>query len=199
MALSPLDKNTQDLDSDTDHIDRKAQKIADSERVAVVNTLAGLGLITIAYGLYLHALDRAYQVPKSVRYFCTDSKGKFQAWPIAARITIDGLQHPIPSTGDNFLDAEIAAALKKLSGMMLTSRKLTRPFEDHWPTEAELFLLKNPDNPLADVDFKLGWAGGGMQMGSCNFGDLRAMTQSGRELKKYDVDLPNWVKAKKQR
>src|SRR5699024_6912256 len=146
------------------------REIGDHERVAVVNTLAGLGLITIAYGLYLHALARAYQVPKNVRYFCTDSKGAFHAWPIAARITIASLQHPIPSTGDNFLVAEIAAALKKLSGMMLTSRKLTAPFEDHWPTEAELFLLKNPDQPLADVDFKLGWAGGGMRLGSCDFG-----------------------------
>ena len=175
------------------------REIGDHESTAVVNTLEGVGVRTILDGLYLHALELEYQIPEGVKYFCTDIKGRFQAWPIAARITIDGLQHPIPSTGDNFLDAEIAAALKKLSGTMLVSKKLTAPFEEHWQVQSELFLLKNPDQPLADVDFKLGWAGGGMQRGSCNFGDLRAMTQVGRELKKYDVDLPSWVGAKKQR
>ena len=175
------------------------REIGDHESTAVVNTLEGVGVRTILDGLYLHALNLPYQVPEGVRYFCTDNKGKFQAWPIAARITIDGLQHPIPSTGDNFLDAEIAAALKKLSGMMLKSKKLTAPFEDHWPDEAELFLLKDPDSPLPDVDFELGWAGGGMRLGSCDFGDLRAMTQSGRPLTDYKTDLPGWVDAEKQR
>lgn len=88
------------------------QEIGDHESTAVVNTLEGVGGRTIPVGLYLHALDLEYQVPEGVRYFCTDSKGRFQAWPIAARITIDGLQYPIPTTGDQFLDAEIAAALK---------------------------------------------------------------------------------------
>lgn len=174
--------------------------IGDHERVAVVNTRKDVGVITVKYGLYLHLLELEYQIPEGVKYFCTDIKGRFQAWPIAARITIAGLQHPIPSTGDWFLDVEIAVALKKLSGQKLDSGKYRAPFEEHWQAPAELILLKDPDKPLVDVDFKLGWEpGGGRTLGSCAFGDLRALTQSGQKLKKYDLDLPSWVGAKKQR
>ena len=176
------------------------REIGDHESTAVVNTLEGVGVRTILDGLYLHALELEYQIPEGVKYFCTDIKGRFQAWPIAARITIDGLQHPIPSTGDWFLDVEIAVALKKLSGQKLDSGKYRAPFEEHWQAPAELILLKDPDSPLPDIDFELGWEpGGGRTLGSCDFGDLRALTQSGRKLKDYYGDLPGWVGAKKQR
>src|SRR5699024_781968 len=138
MTLSPLDKNTQNLGLDTDDADPKAQKIDDSERVAMVNTRKDVGVITVKLGLYLHLLTLPYQIPEGVRYFCTDIKGRFRVWPIAARITIKGLQHPIPTTGDRFLDAEIAAALKNLSGTILGSGKSRAPFEEHWQRPSEL-------------------------------------------------------------
>src|SRR5699024_7727086 len=137
------------------------REIGDHERVAVVNTRKDVGVITVKRGLYLHLLDLEYQIPEGVKYFCTDIKGRFQAWPIAARITIKGLQHPIPSTGDWFLDVEIAVALKKLSGQELDSGKCRAPFEEHWQAPSELSLLKDPDNPLPDIDFELGWEPGG--------------------------------------
>ena len=132
MTLSPLDKNPQALGSDTDGVARKTLKIDDSERVAVVNTRQEVGVITVKLGLYLHLLTLTFQIPEGVRYFCTDIAGRFRVWPIAARITIKGLQHPIPSAGDQFLDAEIAAALKNLTGTILGSGKSRAPFEEHW-------------------------------------------------------------------
>ena len=174
--------------------------IGDHERVAVVNTRKDVGVITVKRGLYLHLLELEYQIPEGVKYFCTDIEGRFRVWPIAARITIKGLQHPIPSTGDWLLDVEIAVALKKLSGQNLDSGKYRAPFEEHWQRPSELILLKDPDNPLPDIDFELGWEpGGGRSLGSCDFGDLRALTQSGRKLTDYKKDLPGWVGAKKQR
>lgn len=192
MTLSSLGEMIQDLDLDVDELHRETQKILDSRRVAMPNTRHKVGIVTIGYGIYLHDLGLARQIPEDVHYFCTDIEKRFRAWPINARITIDGLQHPIPSTGEQFLDDDIAAALAKLSGTILGEGKARAPFEEHWQGPAELFLLHKPEKPLVDIDFELGWEGGGRALGSCDLGDLRALTQSGRKLEHY-TDLPSWV------
>lgn len=178
----------------TTKILRKAQSPRDGDRVAVVTTREQVGLRTIAHGVYLHDLGLDQQVPHGTPYFCTDQKGRFQAWRIIARIKIAGLQHPIPGTGKKILDDRIAQALAALSGTMMGSGADRRLFEDHWPAPAELFLL-DTSAPLPDVDFMLDWNGGNRTMGSCDLGDLRRITRAGRKLGKIGEDLPSWRSA----